>query len=126
MPDTYFPCFIVDGVDFTSCISITGFGWEYNDVDDEESGRPKDLLMRRALLGTKRKLTLKGVEMDFARLHALAAAIHKEFIDVTYLDPEEGGRVTKTFYGTKLQSAVSRVQGGKCYWDNIAFELVER
>lgn len=119
------PTFRIDGVNFTDAMEMTGFGWEYNDIDDEESGRDHSTKMHRSVLGTKRKLTIKCVRLTFQRLHELCVAIHKPYIYVAYQDPEEGGVVEKQFYGTKLSSTVALRVGNDTWWDGTAFELVE-
>ena len=124
-PGTGPACFVVDAVDFSDCVLLTGFGWEYNDIDDEESGRTHDTIMHRKVLGTKRKLTVTCRRLSFTRLHALIVALHNETISVKYLEPEAGDYATKTFYGTKVKSGMAMSDGTETYWDGTSFELVE-
>ena len=119
------PCYLIDGVDFDDTVSITGFGWAYNDIDDEESGRDHSTTMHRTVLGTKRTLSIKCPRLTFGRLHQLIVALHRPTVDITYLDPEEGGAVTKTFYGTKVSTTTALRIGSDTWWDGTAYELVE-
>lgn len=121
------PAFVwkVDGTDFTDCIAVNGLKWEKNDVDDEQSGRPRSLTMRRKVLGKKRKLSCKCVRLSYTRLNQLAVALDKTFVEITYLDPILGV-VTKTFYGTSISATSAIRTSGKTYFDGTAFDLVER
>lgn len=119
------PMYRIDGVDFSDVVAMAGFGWAYNDIDDEESGRDHSTKMHRSVLGTKRTLSIKCTRLTFQRLHELCVALHKPYVYVAYLDPEEGGVVEKQFYGTKVSSTVALRVGNDTWWDGTAFEQVE-
>lgn len=119
------PVFKVDGADFTDCVGVSKLKWQKNDLDSDASGRPKSTLMRRTVIGKKRKLSVTCVRLTFTRVNQLGRAIDKDFIDVTFLDPILGV-TTKTFYGTSIDSTTVGHVDGVTYFDDTSFDLVEK
>ena len=118
--------FKIDGVDFSDVIAIGGVSWARHDLDGEEAGRPLSGTMQRDLIARKRELKLKSVDrVPDARARALANALAKEFVTITYPDMQFG-QTTKVFYGSSVDGAVWGSIGNKLYWTGISFTLVER
>lgn len=117
--------FKVDGVDFTDCVAIGKLKWQKNDIDSDQSGRTTDTTMHRAVKGKKRKLKVSCVRLPYSRVHELAAALDKTFVEVTFLDLIQGV-CTKTFYGTSIDSTAFATINGQTMFDDTQFELVER
>lgn len=117
--------FKVDGVDFTDCVAASKLKWQKNDIDSEQSGRAADALMQRSVKGKKRKLGITCVRMSYTRANALATALDKTYVDITFLDLILGV-VTKTFYGTSIDSTTAATINGKTFFDDTKFDLVER
>lgn len=117
--------FKVDGVDFTDCVAASKLKWQKNDIDSDQSGRATDALMQRSVKGKKRKLGVTCVRMSYEHANALATALDKTFVDITYLDLILGV-TTKTFYGTSIDSTTVATINGKTFFDDTQFDLVER
>ncbi len=118
--------FKIDGVDFSDVIAVGGLGWARHDLDGEEAGRPLSGTMQRDLIARKRELKLKSVDkVPEARARALANALAKEFVSVTYPDMQLG-QTTKVFYGSSVDAAIWGSKGNNLYWTGISFTLVEK
>lgn len=117
--------FKIGDTDFTAFILQGKLNWEKNDIDSSKSARTLDGTMNRNRVAVKRKLSLTCKRLTTEQLRSLSNALSPVFVPVTYLDPEQGV-ITKTFYSSQLKSATWATVGGKTYWDNSQFELVER
>lgn len=120
------PVWAVDGVDYSDCIAVNGMGWDKNDIEDDDAGRDDgpERLMHRSIGAKKRALKCKCVRLSYTRAHALAVALDKPMVRITYIDLILG-QVTKTFYGTKISSTLAVKIEGKLYFDDTSFDLVE-
>jgi len=117
--------FKIGDTDFTSFILQGKLNWEKNDIDSSSSARTLDGTMNRRRVASKRKMSVTCKRLTTEQLQALCAALSPVFVPVTYLDPAQGV-VTKTFYSSQLTAATWATIGGKTYWDNAKFSLVER
>jgi len=118
--------FKIDGVDFSDVIAVGGVTWSRHDLDGDEAGRPLSGTMQRDLITRKRELKLRSVDkVPESRARALANALAKEFVSVTYPDMQLG-QVTKVFYGSDVDGAFWGTVGNQTYWTGISFTLVER
>lgn len=119
------PTFQIDGTEFIQHITKGGIKWSRNDIDGEVTGRTLDGIMHRSRITTKRKLTVNMGRMTQNEIQAVATALGPEFIDVTFVDPALGS-VTKTFYGSQLDSTTQKFQDGEVFWEGTTFSLVEK
>lgn len=118
--------FKIDGVDFSDVIAIGGISWARHDLDGDEAGRPLSGTMQRDLITRKRELKLKSIDrVPETRARALANALAKEFVSITYPDMQLG-QTTKVFYGSDVDGAVWGSIGNALYWTGISFTLVEK
>lgn len=136
MPSTVLDpvCIINTTHDFTHYVKMTGFEWEDNDIDADDSGRNEldpNLAMDRLVLGDKQKLKLTFTDMPFDKVHELcvilkAASSSNRNFSMKYLDPDAGAQVTKTFYCTKRSASIARrLADGTTVWSVKNVELVE-
>lgn len=117
--------FKVNNVDFSDCIAWNGFGWEKNDIEQDDAGRDDAYTMHRAIGAKKRRTPFKGRDrLPFARAQALGLALDHETVSITYLDLLLG-QTTKTFYGTKITASSIYPIGTDTFVDGLSFELVE-
>lgn len=117
--------FQVDGQDFTDCLKLDGMGWTRNDLDAPGAGRDLSGLMSRKRVATKRKLSVSLGVVTSERLSALMDALDKQYVSITYDDPQSG-RSTKTFYGSEVSATPFYEQGGVTWYRDGTFNLTER
>lgn len=128
MNSNQIPCFIVDESenDWAQYIPSGGIQWSRNDIDSNNSNRSQITgKMYRKRIATKRKLSVSMRDMETAKVAQLAKEIAPETIKVTYLDPMDGERTTREFYGSELNSATNYWDGERVWWSGITFSLVE-
>ena len=120
-------CFIVDSAkDFAPYIEEGGIQWSRNDIDSKLTKRSNlTAKMYRKRLAIKRKLTVTCRRMTTQECHELNAAICPEVISVTFLDPLDGGIVTKQFYGSSIEATTQVTEGDETYWEGVTFSLIE-
>ena len=117
--------FKVGSTDYSGLVLAGSLGWSKDDIDSEASGRSKVTGdMRRKRLAKKRQLDVTCRRGTYAQLHALAVALDAETVEITYLDLIEG-QVTKTFYGTKIESVQYGNLNNAPVWDKMKFTLTE-
>ena len=117
--------FQVDGQDFTDCLKIDGMAWARNDLDAAGAGRDLSGLMTRKRVANKRKLSMTMGIVSGERMKALSAALDKQYVKVTYDDPQFG-RSTRTFYGSEVSATPFYEQNGVTWYKDGAFNLTER
>ena len=118
--------FRIDNVDFHDVLEEGGLVWTRNDLDADGSGRNLAGEMERAVVTSKVTLDVKTIPLQTARISALLKALHKTYSDVTYLDPEEGAVVTKTFYNSECPATCERQYGSTQMWESVNFKFVEK
>lgn len=117
--------FFIDGADFTDCIKAGGVKWKKYDLESEKAGRTLDGLMHRSRIGRKRQIVQTCRRLSDARLRQLVNALDREFVLITYPDPQYG-ETTKTFYGTEVESSIWAEVNGELFWEDTTFTLTER
>lgn len=115
---------IINGHDWSSLIQGKGYSWTRNDLDSDQTTRPKNGLMRRDKIGTKRKLSFTTMPASREILAQLDDDLSEKFFDATYLDLH--GVMTKTFYCTSFETSLAEVSGDQEIWLSAAFSIIER
>ena len=118
------PTFTIDGTDYTDCVIAGGLKWARNDIDQDGAGRTLDGVMHRSRIATKRQLDINCRQLTEERARQLSNALDKETVSIMYPDMQEG-RITRTFYGTKLEGGLWGVRNGSIVWDGVKFTLTE-
>ena len=115
---------IINGHDWSSLIQSKGYGWSRNDLDSGKTTRPKNGVMRRDKIDTKRKLSFTTMSAPRETLAQLDDDLSETFFDATYLDLH--GVMTKTFYCTSFETSVVEVGGDYENWASATFNIIER
>ena len=115
---------VINGHDWSGLILSKGYGWSRNDLDSGDTGRPKNGLMRREKVGTKRKLSFKTIPAPREKLAQLDDDLSQTFFQAKYLDLH--GVMTKTFYCTAFELSVTEVGSNYESWSSASFNIVEQ
>lgn len=115
---------IINGHNWSSIIQSKGYGWTRNDLDSDQTKRPKNGVMRRDKIGTKRKLSFTTLPAPREKLAQLDDDLSKKFFDATYLDLH--GVMTRTFYCTSFETSVAEVGDDYEDWQSATFSIIER
>lgn len=114
----------INGHDWSSLIQSKGYGWARNDLDSGKTTRPKNGVMRRDKIGTKRKLSFTTMPAPRETLAKLDDDLSATFFDATYLDLH--GVMTRTFYCTSFETSLSEAGDGFETWLSATFSMIER
>lgn len=104
------------------------FNITYNDLDSEETGRSLDGNLHRDVIGTNfRTIDLEWKTMERGALRILLNALSKKTFSVTYYDPIEDAKVTKTMYAgnRKVDMYNYIIDNGKPLWLDISVSLIQ-
>ena len=117
-------------IDLTPYIALGGLKWSRNDVEASSAGRTQDGIMHRARVSLKIRLDCKCRPLLLEEAHTVLAAIKPEWLDVVYLDPQDGalrGGVSNPvkMYSNNIPATFLFMRGGKNYWEGIDFPLIE-
>ena len=115
---------IINGHDWTYLIQRKGYGWTRNDLDTDQTKRPKNGIMRREKIGTKRKLSFTTMPAPREVLAQLDDDLSAVFFDATYLDLH--GVMTRTFYCTSFETSLAETVGDHEDWESATFTIIER
>ena len=115
---------IINGHDWSGLIQSKGYGWTRNDLDSDQTKRPKNGVLRRVKIGTKRKLSFTTMPAPRGKLAQLDDDLSDTFFQATYLDLH--GIMTRTFYCTSFETAAKEVGDEHEGWFSAAFSLIER
>lgn len=115
---------IINGHDWSSIVQRKGYGWTRNDLDSENTKRPKNGVLRREKIGTKRKLSFTTMPVSREILAQLDDDLSDTFFDATYLDLH--GPMTRTFYCTSFETTLAEAADGNEDWESATFNIIER
>ena len=117
----YNPIRSVDGYEIPSPSS---FQWEREDLSDSSAGRTEDGKMHKNRIGYKVAVSLSWQNVKTSVASQVLKAFKSEYVEVNYLDPEEGKYVTKTFYVGNRTAPMYNSQLG--VWSNVSFKIIEQ
>lgn len=115
---------IINGHDWSSIVQRKGYGWTRNDLDSENTKRPKNGVLRREKIGTKRKLSFTTMPVSRETLAQLDDDLSETFFEATYLDLH--GQMTRTFYCTSFETTLAEAADGHEDWESATFNIIER
>lgn len=103
------------------------YTWTIQDIDGK-STRNAAGTMSRDRITSKIKLAIEWGPLSNADCSKILQAIQAPFFQVTYLDAQTGGMVTKTFYaGDRSSPAYSWSDKLKKYaWSGLNFDVIEK
>lgn len=80
----------------------------------------------RNKITTKYKLNVICKPLNRTDARTVLGAIKSQSFPVRYLDPEEGGYVTRTCHASDIPAHVlTFAESGEAYWMGIEFSLIE-
>lgn len=107
--------------------------WAVNDISSPDAGRVQDAncTMYKRRIGRKRKLSLAWQNISLAQASAVLKMFAPEYLSVRFIDPEEGGFVTREFYTGDKTAPFREVNlrgpnGETAVLSSLSFDLVER
>ena len=118
--------------DLTDYIALGGLKWSRQDVEHSSAGRDtQDGLMHRARVGIKIRLDCKCRPLLLHEANTVLQAIKPVWLDVVYLDPQEGairGGVNSPvqMYSNNIPATFLFMRNNTNYWEGIEFPLIER
>ncbi|MCL2665393.1 MAG: hypothetical protein FWE82_07260 [Defluviitaleaceae bacterium] len=118
--------FTVNGINFLPFTAEGGIVIKRNDVDSSDAGEMLDGTLRRARIIMRRTIEVKTRALYTDEIKAVLAAVWPQFFPVEFLDPFEGGVITREFYVSTVPATVSRLKNGKVYWDAVSITMIEQ
>lgn len=114
----------IQSINGTQIPCPSSFTWKLEDVSASDAGRTEDGLMHK-----KRIRQVIGIELAWNAVTTETAsqvlkAFDPEYINMSYLDPKEGGFVTKTFYVGNRSSPLYNATSG--LWENVSFNVIQQ
>lgn len=101
--------------------------WDYSPEDvDYNSQRATDGTLHRNVVARKRTLDVSWDRLTWSQTQRISQAIKSPSFSVSFLDPEEGGMSSGTFYAgeKKFGGNILNPTTGKVYW-KMSFSLIE-
>ncbi|MFW0731747.1 DUF6711 family protein [Enterococcus raffinosus] len=96
-------------------------------LDSGSSGRNANGDMVRDILGRKTKLDAKWGPLNTSEVSLILRLIDAAFFTVRYLDPQEGGLITKSFYCGDSSTPVYswNAKFSKMMWQGLSVPFIE-
>lgn len=114
----------INGHDWSPFIQSKGYGWTRNDLDSDQTKRPKNGVLRRVKIGTKRKLSFTTRPAPREKLAQLDDDLSATFFQATYLDLH--GVMTRTFYCSSFETSAVELCEDYENWASASFSIIER
>ena len=111
--------------DLTPYIALGGLKWSRNDVEASDAGRTQDGIMHRARVGIKIRLDCHCRPLLLEEAKTVLAAINPVWLQVQYLDPQDGAVRTAKMYSNNIPATFLFMRNGTNYWEGIDFPLIE-
>ena len=111
--------------DYSPWVERSGMGWKRNAIDSDKTNRnPMNGLMNRYVVGNKRTVSFKILEMPREKLAQLDTDLDRKFFKARYLDLH--GVQTREFYCSSFSTTLEVVDGENSLWGDGAFTMIER
>ena len=120
--------FIVNGANLIPFIAYDGLSYQLSDIDDPETGRMMNGLMRRGKIDDKEKWKIKcRPDLTTAEMSVVIGAISQQYVTVQFLSPKSNSVVTKVMYvGDRTAAHFIEREDGTTLWKDLSFSLIER
>lgn len=120
--------FTVNNVNLLPYIAFQGLEYQLADVDDPDTGRMLNGMMRRGKIADKDKWKIKfRAGLTTAEMSIILTAVTHQYVSATYLSPRTNTVVTKTLYvGDRTAAHCIHREDGTVLWKDLAFSLIER
>ncbi|MFT8836854.1 DUF6711 family protein [Liquorilactobacillus satsumensis] len=95
---------------------------------DAKASRDANGLLHRDRVAVKRKLTLKWGPLTVSECSTLLQAVSGQFFSCTYLDAQDGGLSTRTFYVGDRTTPVYTFNTdlSEYVWQNLQMDFIEQ
>ncbi|WP_455428874.1 DUF6711 family protein [Lactiplantibacillus pentosus] len=95
---------------------------------DAKASRDANGLLHRDRVAIKRKLTVKWGPLTLAENSTILKAVSGQFFSCSYLDPQEGAVVTKTFYVGDRTAPIYTLNPvtSDYIWQNVSMNFIEQ
>jgi len=110
--------------DLPSVVAEDGFVWGESDISSKKAGRRENLVMKKARLGMSKTVTLKWVNLMTTEISAVLQAFSAEYVQVEFLDPKEGGWITRNFYVSDREAVCFNSDLG--LWKSAGFTIIQQ
>ncbi len=117
---------IIDGVDFTNCVSRGGFKWQGFDIDGPNAGRNKRGTMIRDIIARKTRADVTCRPLPASKNAQLLKALRPAFVTVVCTDAEQGTATKVVYSNNQSSDFLMRRPDGTEWWHNTQFPLIER
>lgn len=112
---------IIDGVEIPAPID---YQVGIQDISKAERNAKGEIIIER--IATKRKIEMSWGILTKEEMEKLLNAVNPVFFNVKYIDPQEGGTKSGTFYcGDRTSTGVAFIKGNMIY-KNAKFNIIER
>lgn len=111
-------------VDGKSVPSPSTFVWGLSDVSADDAGRTEDMTMHKKRKGQAVTLQLSWRYITTEAASQILKAFNPEYINVNYIDPYEGGEITKVFYVGDRNAPM--YNGALDLWEEVSFTIIQR
>lgn len=111
----------INGVDIPA---PTDFQVGIMDISKAERNAKGEMIIER--IATKRKLELAFKNLPKDESSKLLKLVSSVFFEVEYIDPQDNGFKTGTFYCGDRTSGMMGFLNGQPYWKDVKFNLIER
>jgi len=120
--------FTVGGVNLIPYIAYDGLSYQLSDIDDPDTGRMMNGVMRRGKISDKEKWKVKcRPNLTTAEMSTVITAISTQYVSVQYLSPKTNTVVTKSMYvGDRTAAHFIERADGVTLWKDLSFSLIER
>ena len=113
--------------DLTPYIALGGLKWSRNDIEASSAGRDtQDGKMHRARVGISIRLDCKCRPLLLHEAKIVLEAIHPVWLQVKYLDPQQGAMRTCQMYSNNIPATFLFMRDNTNYWEGIEFPLIDR
>lgn len=102
----------------------SGYTPSIQDISKAERNANGTMIIER--IATKRKLSLAWQYLSSDALSAILQLVSPVFFTVEYIDPQDNGTKTGTFYSGDRTSDGIGIKDGKMSWKNVKFDIIER
>ena len=113
--------------DLTPYIALGGLKWQRCDIESSSAGRDtQDGIMHRARVGIAIRLDCKCRPLLLEEASTVLQAIRPVWLQVRYLDPEQGALRTCQMYSNNIPATFLFMRNNTNYWEGIEFPLIEK
>jgi len=100
-----------------------GYPWNKDDISDEDAGRVESYRMVKKRKGRVVKINLVWKTLTLAEASIVLKAFAPEYVNVEFLDAEEGAWITRTFYTGGMKASLYNSKKG--IWDSVSFNIIQ-